>query len=371
MISPAIAFRVDASREMGAGHVMRCLTLADALRERGKHSIFICRDHQGHLGEVIAERGFQLELLPLADRAPRAANLDGYRAWLGDTPDEDAAATIAALAGQRPLWIVVDHYALAFDWETAISAHCDHLMVIDDLADRAHRCDLLLDQTFGRSTAAYMPLVAASTRVFCGAQFALLRPAFAALRKQSLHRRAEAGDVGQILVNLGGADSDNVTGAVLDGLERVPLPSHCRVKVVIGWQSPWEGYIRRKCEELSFDVDVLQGVANIAPLMAESDLAVGAAGSSTWERCCLGLPTVMIVVADNQQTIASELGAIGGVAVVPRNRLREDLPASVSLLLVDAAARSAMSSRAASIVDGLGATRVVNAMELVHAYRNG
>lgn len=364
---PAIAFRADASTRMGAGHVMRCLTLADALRARGKESIFICRDHPGHMGELIVERGHRVELLPSVEPASLSEDQDSYATWLGDTQDGDAAATIASLAGCRAEWVVVDHYALATDWEVAVSAHCGHLMVIDDLADRAHRCDLLLDQTFGRNDAAYASLVPAAARLFCGAEFALLRPEFAALRQQSLRRRADADTVGQILINLGGVDADNITGAVLDALESVSLSDECRLKVVIGWQSPWADHIRRRIGETALDVELLQGVADMAPLMAESDLAIGSAGSSSWERCCLGLPTVMIVLADNQRMIAGQLAAHGVATVVSRDRLPADLPVAASALLVDALARKTMSARAAAIVDGLGTSRIADAMELANA----
>lgn len=364
---PITAFRVDASTRVGVGHVMRCLTLADALRARGRYSVFICRDHPGHMGKLIVDRGHRLKLLPLAESVSPSADPDSYAAWLGDTQDGDAAATIAALASQRPEWMVVDHYALAADWETAVSGHCGHLMVIDDLADRAHRCDLLLDQTFGRSAAAYASLAPAAARLLCGAEFALLRPQFAALRKQGLRRRADADAVGQILVNLGGVDAENITGAVLDKLESASLPNDCRIKVVIGWQSPWADDIRRRANAASFGVEVLQGVADMAPLMAESDLAIGAAGSSSWERCCLGLPSVMIVLADNQRMIAEQLAAAGAAAVICKDYLHTDLPAAVSTLLLDVTVRKAMSVRAASIVDGQGASRAVDAMELAHA----
>lgn len=365
--SPSIVFRADASTMMGVGHVMRCLTLADALREHGGDSVFICRDHPGHMGKLIVERGHRLELLPLADKVAIAADRVGYAAWLGDTEAGDAAATIAVLAGHRPDWVVADHYTLAAEWETAVGAHCEHLMVIDDLADRAHRCDLLLDQTFGRNAAAYAPLVPAAARLFCGAEFALLRPEFAALREQSLRRREDVGQVTQILLNLGGVDADNVTGAVLDALESASLPRDCRAKVVLGWQAPWVDDVRRKAGEASFEIEVLQEVDDMAQLMAESDLAIGAAGSSSWERCCLGLPTVMIVLADNQRMIAEQLAASGVASVVSRDRPPADLSTAVSALVRDASARRAMSARAASIVDGLGTSRIVDAMEFAHA----
>lgn len=355
-----VVFRVDASTQIGAGHVMRCLTVADELRNRDRESRFICRDHPGHLGKLIVERGHRLELLPLTPGNARSKELHGYAAWLGDTQMGDAEATLEALAGRRPDWLIVDHYALGAEWEIELSDHCGRLMVIDDLADRAHRCDLLLDQTLGRQSAAYKPLVPAATRLLCGARFALLRPEFSNLRAKALRRRTTMKKVNQILVTLGGADADNVTGRVLAALQTTNLPSGCRVKAVIGWQSPWGHHIRRQAEDAPFAIDVLSGVDNMARLMAESDIAIGAAGSSAWERCCLGLPSIMIVLADNQKMIAEKLEASGAALVIANERLQMDLPLAVEALSDDAYGRRKLGTCAASIVDGRGVSRVAD-----------
>jgi spore coat polysaccharide biosynthesis predicted glycosyltransferase SpsG len=139
------------------------------------------------------------------------------------------------------------------------------------------------------------------------------------------------------------------------------------VKVVIGWHSSEGDAIKRVAEGAPFIVELCQGVEEMALLMAASDLAIGAAGSSSWERCCLGLPTVMMVLADNQRAVGMGLAAAGAVSIVELEDVDAGLPAAVAALTRDNSARRAMGKRAAAIVDGLGVSRVIDAMEALHA----
>ncbi|WP_165271771.1 UDP-2,4-diacetamido-2,4,6-trideoxy-beta-L-altropyranose hydrolase [Pelagerythrobacter rhizovicinus] len=363
MTSPVVLFRADASFTIGAGHVMRCLTLADGLRERGWQCRFICREYPGHLGENIARRGHAVQLL----RANHEAFKGGDAARLAAPSAEDAAAVIAWLCGDPPAWIVVDHYSLDAEWEKAVSPHCDRLMVIDDLADRGHYCDVLLDQTFGRTAAEYREHVSAETTLLCGVDYALLRPEFSIYREHALRRRTRTDRVEQILVSLGGGDTESIVRRVLELLVSAGLPRSCRVKIVMGWGAPLSADIRLAAQEAPCSVDVLQGVDSMASLMAESDIAIGAAGSSSWERCCLGLPTVMIVLADNQRVVGESLASAGAALLVKMDDMDAHLPIAATTLVQDHAARSAMALRAASVVDGRGVERVIRAMDAAYA----
>jgi UDP-2,4-diacetamido-2,4,6-trideoxy-beta-L-altropyranose hydrolase len=300
-----VVFRADASLEIGTGHVMRCLTLADALSAQGAECHFICREHPGHLIEHIRAKGLAVHALPCS---PDGRNMDddaplAHANWLGATQREDAEACAAILRDVHADWLVVDHYALDVRWEEALAPHHRKLMVIDDLADRPHRCDLLLDQTFGRRADDYRPWVPAGCTLLCGSRYALLRPEFAALRSYSLARR-ESPRLQRLLVTMGGVDKDNATGRVLEALESCALPDDCRITVVMGATAPWLAEVRRQAAQLRWPTEVRVGVSDMARLMADSDLAIGAAGATSWERCCLGLPTVMIVLAENQKTAA-------------------------------------------------------------------
>lgn len=313
-----VAFRADASIQIGTGHVMRCLTLADELTRQGHQCWFICREHKGHLGDLITGKGHSLTLLPApAAQTPPKNNStsDDYALWLGVPWQEDANQTLDAITPLKPDWLVVDHYALDAGWERTLSSAVDKIMVIDDLANRPHECALLLDQTFGRSAEDYRPWVSDNCQLLCGSQYALLRPEFAQLRPYSLQRRTNP-ELRQLLIAMGGVDKDNFTGQILHALRGSELPSDCRIVVVMGPKAPWLETVQRQAETLPWSTEVKVGVSYMAQLMADSDLAIGAAGATAWERCCLGLPSVMVVLADNQRTIARNLHKAGAAECI-------------------------------------------------------
>jgi UDP-2,4-diacetamido-2,4,6-trideoxy-beta-L-altropyranose hydrolase len=358
-----VVFRTDASLQIGTGHVMRCLTLADTLAEHGTDCLFICRAHEGNLIDLIRTRGHNAHALPVEAAQPESAAALTHASWLGATQAQDAAACASILAAHRPDWLVVDHYALDARWERALAPNYRKLMVIDDLADRAHACDLLLDQTFGREAADYRPLVPANCRLLCGSQYALLRPAFAALRPYSLQRRAQP-VVRELLITLGGVDKDNATRQVLQALRTCPLPADCRITVVMGTTAPWLEEVRTQALTMPWPTRVLVGVSDMAQLMADSDLAIGAAGSTSWERCCLGLPTLMLVLADNQRKMAQGLEKSGAAKLIhPDPCATTQLGELLLALIHDPVPLLHMIACAASVVDGSGAHAVRRRME--------
>ena len=368
-----VAFRTDASLQIGTGHVMRCLTLADALAARGADCQFICGAHEGNLIEFIRGKGYVAHALPVAHEAstgstppgPTASTPDlAHAHWLGATQAQDAEACAPILAAQHPDWLIVDHYALDARWERALAPHYRKLMVIDDLADRPHACDLLLDQTFGRDAADYRPLVPADCHLLCGSQYALLRPEFAALRPYSLQRRARPA-LRELLITMGGVDKDNATGQVLQALRTCPLPADCRITVVMGATAPWLEEIRRQAQDMPWPTRVLVGVSDMAQLMADSDLAIGAAGATSWERCCLGMPTIMLVLADNQRKVAQGLEQWGAAKLINLGQSATRQLRELLLPVIDDPAQLLnMSDCAASVVDGSGVNAVMRQMEV-------
>lgn len=362
-----VVFRADASLQIGTGHVMRCLTLADALAAKGANCQFICRRHDGNLIDFIQAKGYATHVLPMALDAgvdvagggvPQLANDLSHGAWLGTSQEQDAKACAAILAKQQPEWLIVDHYALDARWEKALKPYYRKLMAIDDLADREHICDLLLDQTFGRDAVDYRPLVPQHCNLLCGSQYALLRPEFAALRPYSLQRRANP-QLRQLLITMGGVDKDNVTGKVLEALHTCPLPEDCRITVILGATAPWLEQVNSQAQAMPWPTQVLVGVNNMAQLMADSDLAIGAAGATSWERCCLGLPCIALLLAANQLLILSKLERLGAVVTVDLKGQMDELRRAIidinsSYLLQQ------MSKKAASVVDGMGAPRIVS-----------
>jgi UDP-2,4-diacetamido-2,4,6-trideoxy-beta-L-altropyranose hydrolase len=353
------AFRADASICIGSGHVMRCLTLADSLKARGHESLFLTRPHAGHLADHIRDRGHTVVLLPVEGDAQCEPDPDGppHADWLGGPWTGDATASLAALKDIAPDWLVVDHYALDARWEALLAPACGRMLVIDDLADRPHACDMLLDQNLGRRAADYEALLPAGCITLVGQQFALLRPEFRALRAASLARR-EAPVLRRILVAMGGIDKDDATSAVLDGLDAASLPAGVGVTVISGRDAPWLDKVRGRAARMRLPTEVLAGVRDMAEHMVQADLAIGAAGGTAWERCCLGLPSIVVVLAENQRPGAEALARAGvawvldAVAGVPRA-----LPGLLAAVAVPASLAQT-ARRAAGITDGRGAERV-------------
>lgn len=368
-----IAFRTDASLQMGSGHVMRCLTLADALRAQGAQCHFISRAHPGNLIDTIRTRGYEVNSLvaQVQQALPAITIEDGqqdgeaetlaHAAWLGCTWQADALEAAAILAKLQPDWLVVDHYALDYRWQTALAPHYKKLMVIDDLADRHHRCDLLLDQNLGRQPQDYSAWVPTNCQVLTGPQYALLRPEFAALRHYSLQRRQTSG-LKNILITMGGVDQPNATGQTLQALQTCALPPDCRITVVMGMAAPWLQDVKELAAQMPWPTEVLVNITDMAQRMADSDLAIGAAGSTSWERCCLGLPTLMVVLADNQWPSANALKLAGAADLIGRvDEIATQLPIQVAA--ATQVHLTHMSMRASLLTFGRGATDVLRALQ--------
>lgn len=372
MAAQKIVFRTDASLLMGSGHLMRCLTLADALKAQGAECHFISREHPGHLLEVIRERGYKVNCLVapvqtaqaaienIAIEAPKLLQEPTHAAWLGSTWQNDAQETAAILADLQPDWLVVDHYALDQRWESALRPHYQKLMVIDDLADRPHQCDLLLDQNLGCQPQDYANLVPAQCKLLIGPQYALLRPEFAALRAYSLQRRQQP-VLKNILITMGGVDQPNATGQVLQALKGCALPQDCSISVVMGLQAPWLEQVRAQAKDMPWPTEVMVNISDMAQRMADSDLAIGAAGSTSWERCCLGLPTLMVVLAKNQEKSCTALADIGAaIAIGGVKSIQKRLQYLMKPLISSSIELKKLTTIAASIVEGHGAFLVAN-----------
>lgn len=301
-----VAFRADASIDIGSGHVMRCLALADALRDRGDEILFLCREFPGHLCEVIEAHGHSVHRLP-APEAHVANDVGTDPAnWLGVDFLCDATDCQGALgAWGYPDWLVADHYGIDCRWEKVLRGNCGRIMAIDDLANRSHDCDLLLDQNLQSRPGRYEGLVSGNCRRAIGPRFALLRPEYAALRA-TLQTRT--GQVRRLLVFLGGGDPGNFTAVVIQAIGDSSLGDRLDLDVVIGAANPHRQAIAGLCNTLPCARLHVQ-TSEMAHLMAEADLMIGAAGSTTWERCCLGLPAILVSLASNQRDNGRQIAA--------------------------------------------------------------
>jgi UDP-2,4-diacetamido-2,4,6-trideoxy-beta-L-altropyranose hydrolase len=350
-----IAFRVDAALAIGTGHVMRCLTLAHELHEQGANCVFICRQHQGHLAQLIEQRGFLCYLLALSETPylPQSEDL-AHAAWLGASWQQDAEQTLALLA--EPVdWLVVDHYAIDARWQASVKAGYQRLLVIDDLADREHLADVLLDQTYGRQIADYQSLVPKQCQLLLGSTYALLRPEFAQWRDASLNRRKVQRDIRNILISMGGVDAHNHSAKILEIINQLDLPKTLKLTVVLGSTAPHLQKVQRLASTLNYPTKVLTDVDNMAELMANADLAIGAAGSTTWERSCLGLPSLLFCLAGNQRPSVEAVSNQGAAWFI---RDVKQLSYALVLLSIMPERLAQMQILASQLTQGLGAVKV-------------
>lgn len=353
-----LAIRTDASLQIGTGHLMRCLALADALRAQGADIRFIARELQGAPLQAICDHGYRLESLPSPNTAATAGNGCAHAHWLEVPQMVDAEQTRERLeaAGGADL-LIVDHYALDVAWERAQRAVARRICVLDDLADRLHDCDLLLDQT-PKDASRYYTKVPAGCGLMLGPAYALLRTEFSRWRSKM---SARSGRVRRLLVCFGGVDAANHTARVLEALQRLKQLD-LQLDVVAGMANPHVDELRRLCAQMS-KARFLLAPRNLAELMAQADLAVGAGGVMTWERACLGLPTLAVVVADNQRPVMEALAASGHIACV---ELAEFTPERVAAVLEELIAEPGrlheMRRRNLALVDGRGCERAARVL---------
>ncbi len=300
-----VAFRADASRTIGHGHIMRCLTLASALRQHGAQAFFICREHDGHLCDLVEERGFVVSRLPSPTPWIQAGDAPAHATWLASSWQEDAEQTRGAIEtmGDKPEWLVVDHYGIDQQWEGALRGSMGRIFVIDDLADRCHDCDLLLDQNLVADMHdRYADKVPRACGMLLGPKYALLQPVYAELHDRVPPRE---GQIKRILIYFGGADNENLTGLALGAFLRLNRPD-IEVDVIITGSGRHAAGIKEQTaghDNIHIHVDL----PTLAHLMAKADLAIGAGGATSWERLCLGLPSLVITLAENQKPVADEL----------------------------------------------------------------
>ncbi|MEO7300894.1 MAG: UDP-2,4-diacetamido-2,4,6-trideoxy-beta-L-altropyranose hydrolase [Verrucomicrobiota bacterium] len=354
----SIVIRADASLQIGGGHIMRTLALAEELRRKEIDVRYVCRDLRGNLCSIIEQAGFPVHLLPaLPQQYFPAASEPTHAKWLETSWEIDAQQTAYAIKSsvQKADWLIVDHYSLAAPWETALRTHAKRIMVIDDLADRPHNCDLLLDQTFTENASARYERLIEKTPLLLGPKFALLRREFYQRRKTL---SARSGALKTILIFFGTVDASNQTIKAIEAI-RLLRASDLSVHVVVGTTNPHREKIRAECEDMP-NVHFQSPAENLVELMATADLAIGAAGTTSWERCCLGLPAIVVQLAENQKLICEKLGVAGAILFqgAKENVSAENLAGTIEELRHQPEKLRAISQRAWEITDGWGAQRV-------------
>ncbi|MEE9443825.1 MAG: UDP-2,4-diacetamido-2,4,6-trideoxy-beta-L-altropyranose hydrolase [candidate division Zixibacteria bacterium] len=303
-----VFIRTDASNQIGSGHVMRCLTLADFLHSRSNSVSFICRDHPDNMIEYIERKKYAVEVLSAPEYEKDLVKLGGYEKWLTVSTEFDSEQTSQILSKYSRIdWLVVDHYALDESWHKAVRQYSKKIMVIDDLANRKYDCDLILDQNLnGNMNGRYGELVSEKCIRLIGPEFALLRPEFSDVKRLL---KEHDGSIKNILIFLGGVDNDNLTARAIEAVTQCDSKD-LHVDVIVGMNNSYYEEIREICNNLK-SCEIYRNVNNMAELMARADLAIGAAGTTSWERTWLGMPSIVVVLAENQKSGAEALHRAG------------------------------------------------------------
>jgi len=341
--------RTDSSSAIGSGHLMRCLTLAESLRRAGESIIFISRDLPGNLGHLVEKAGYRIHML----------RHSGPRDDFDET--DDLQMTMGLIKAEAPVdWLIVDCYTLDDRWEKPLRDYVGHILVIDDLADRKHDCDLLLDQNlYPGGDTRYDDRLPDHCRQLIGPKYALLRPEFASARE---HMRKRDGSINRLLISMGGADPHNLTSQALQAAATLNTPE-LAVDVVIGAANPYVNEIKEIAHNLPYAA-IHHPARNMAALMAGADLCIGTSGSTTWERCCLGLPNLFIAAGDNELEIArsAETAGIGKFLGRHDEVWPEMIADELRALFNRPDLIRSWSATGAALVDGQGAERVCRAV---------
>ena len=363
-MAKTLIIRADATNVIGTGHVMRCLTLANELASRGWSVFFLMRSPNVNIVEAIKRAGHSVKLLGQRKQsAPDGAKTPPYTFWLNVSQEVDASETSKIVSELNANWVVVDHYALDQTWHRIVKKNCKNILVIDDLANRQLDCSILLDQNLGASKHTYRKQVVSNCLYLMGPHYALLRREFQLWRSHSILRRAK-GPIKDILITMGGVDASNYTLNILNQLEQSNFAEECNFHVVIGSSFPYKNKLENFIKSSRLSISMMSDINNMAELMARSDLCVGAAGSTSWERCCLGLPTLTLSIAQNQNKIADALEQGGIIIKSTLQTIRPDFdkimkkenPKQLKKLIDNSIA----------VCDGHGVSRVVYHMEHIN-----
>jgi len=342
-----ILFRTDASVNIGTGHVMRCLALADELRQKDADISFICREEPGNLTSYIENRGYKVHQLP---------------GEIDIETDRKLTKEILSKYESKSDWLIIDHYDIDISYESSLRDHVKKIMVIDDLANREHDCDLLLDQNYSKNENRYNGLVPENCIQLLGPEYAILRSQF---QKARANLRERDGGVNRILVFMGGVDSKDITSKVLRAIN-ILVRSDIAIDVVIGNLNPHHDEIKILASKIPNTI-CHHNVEDLAKLMSSADICIGAGGTTTWERCCVGLPTITIVLAGNQKDISESLDKEGAIINLGwyQNVKENDIAECINELINDPKKIQSMADKSRNLVDGEGVSRVVDTITFI------
>ncbi|WP_282166724.1 UDP-2,4-diacetamido-2,4,6-trideoxy-beta-L-altropyranose hydrolase [Shewanella japonica] len=340
-----VLIRADSGRHIGSGHIMRCLTIAKLLKKLGAEVTFCCRNHIGHQSDVL--RAFPLVMLSEPEEYTQEHGDYPHSHWLGCTEEKDAEQTIRelTLAGIKPDWVIVDHFSLGAIWEQKLTSETHaRALVIDGLRDRPHECQLLIDPTLNKRSA-----TPGEGQVLFGPWHIPLREEFTEINPK---RRTE---LNKVFVCFGGVDKDDITGQVCDVLTKPSFRNKLeKVDVVVGASYPHIERLSALCQQYSGYLNLEVQSTRISKLMADADLAIGAGGGISWERCAAALPALCWTIADNQTVPNEQLASLNAIIHLGKvsENLTHELESKMALLFAQPEILSAMSASAKKVMLG-------------------
>lgn len=358
-----VVIRADASAVMGVGHIMRSLTLAEGLRVRDAAVQFVCRRHEGNLIGLIKQRNFSVVELAAPEGEYSFRDDSAHAQWIGAHWRDDALQTIAAIEtlGNHVDWLVVDHYGLDHKWESMMRSTARRVFVVDDLADRRHDCDVLLDQNLVEDfQSRYLNKAPLRCRLMLGPRYALLSPLYLQMRQYLPPRD---GKIRKILISFGGFDRHDLAVVALRAFLQLGRPD-IELDIVVSHYGRTANAVRAAAHGLQ-NVRVHIDAPTLAPLIATADLAIGAVGSTSWERLCLGLYAIAITTAENQIPLAVALHSrgliewLGHCDQVSLEKLRDAMRQAIERGVDQSTVRECL-----QVVDGAGLQRVLTTMLL-------
>lgn len=359
-----VVIRVDASTDIGTGHVMRCLTLATALKNNQHDVTFICRELAGNLINHIKQCGFDVISLKKTENTSGSNNDASHANWLQVSWQDDANECNPSLSASDKIdWIIVDHYALDKKWESALKHHCSYMMAIDDLADREHVVEILLDQNlYSNMEQRYINLITEGCLSLTGPKYALLRKEFTTL----LNRVKTRTQLNNILVFFGGVDAHNLTLKTITAIQQ--LKENININIIIGNTNPNKQTVLDACSRYE-NMQCHINVSCMAEFMLQADLAIGAGGTTTWERCYLGLPAIVFTIAQNQAAVNQAVAEQGACILAGDTNITEaGITAQLKYIIDSPKLLSEMSASALSIMQNhLGANSVAQTLETFRA----
>jgi len=350
-----VVFRVDSASIIGNGHLTRCITLAEALNDQDVQISFVCRELAGNSINILQEKNMPVAILPaIISNQDKSKNVNDV--WLGVSQAQDAEQSIQTLDGKKTNWLVLDHYGLDLEWEQMMRPYCDHLLVIEDLANRKHDCDLLLDQNYSLGAEQrYQKWVPPTCKMLLGQRYALLKKEFQILRQQ---KTISNKFLRKLLVFFTSGDDQGETLKAMQGI--LLFGKAEKVDIVVSNANQDILNIKAICQVQNWGFHCQ--VNYMPALIAQADLAIGAGGSSNWERCALGVPALIVILAQNQADIAAALDVAGAVVNLGWHSKLKAVDYEKALNSIDAERLTSLSDQSFKLVDAKGAQRVVEIM---------